>query len=124
MSTIKPGRETDAAIAEKLGWELRRIGRGVPPGCEGMKHPVAYPRYSTVESDAISALEATGRQYVIAKGESGYLCSIGLDGPLEEVVDFSSQSVEYLQPIVTGDAPTLCLAVCAAILQLARGGEG
>lgn len=100
MSTLKPGRETDARVAEVLGWRLARPCYGFPPNCEGMKHPVVYPRYSTSPADAIAALEATGERYTHKKlDESRHAVAIHQKGLFDE----------------WHEAPTLPLAAAVAI---------
>ena len=106
MSTIKSGRETDAAVARALGWQwtsgAMRV-TGYPPGAE-YREPV--PMFSTSPADALAALEATGKDYTIVKDGDRYGCMVWRDAA------HAANGDEF------NFAPTLCLAACAAILQL------
>lgn len=103
MSSVTPGRVTDALVAEKLGWVIETHDNK-PPHFHRTENKSQWTwledwKPSTSPADAISALEATGKSYAFIKHEDGaYGC--GVDGQKFK------------------EAPTLCLAACAAILQL------
>lgn len=115
MSSVTPGRETDALVAEKLGWSDMSNGMfsgeliGNPPiGGFGW---IKVPRYSTVEADAISALEAVRKM-----GWTWFVDSAGFPG--EEYRCVLMANDDDNPKTCHGDAPALCLAACRAILQL------
>lgn len=120
MSTLKAGRETDAAVAEKLGcwkdadgiWWTRHWTQAKAKMYASVRfqlHGADYntstmlPRFSESTTAAIAALEATGKDYDIRKVTGG---------------DKSVQYVVFRVGGGIGRAPTLCLAACMAILQL------
>lgn len=121
MSTIKPGRETDALVAEKLGWtrvpgDWIGIVWRTPPDKSGstiQSDRTFQP--STVPADALAALEATGRPWCVMKcgeDEKGWTTAA-------YIARITDPEMEW------AEAPTLCLAACMAILQLPAGrGEG
>lgn len=108
MSSVTPGRETDARIAEAIGWKLLdRVAMGWRDG---------PPVFSTTDPEsptfqgfepscnpahALAAMEATGTNWDLSKlGDGSYNAYVGGHD---------------------GFAPTLCLAASAAILAWAEG---
>lgn len=113
-------RETDAKVAEALGWKRAVQGGGsVPrwvhiPESQEKWHTLyigahSTPEFSTSRADAIVGLEATGTDFDLRKVTSG-------DGTVQYVVFMVGGGI--------GRGPTLPAAAAAAIIawHAAKGG--
>lgn len=150
MSSVTPGRETDARIAEKLGWSDfftsphngERLG--LPPSAyrprsgNGAYHKRLMD-YSTSPADALAAVAEVQRKhpgwrFCLLGGDRamGYINnspSLGVDESSRR--NFFGWQAEFFgdeDPRVctgerhaTGRGDTIPTAICAAILQLPRG---
>lgn len=149
MSTIKPGRATDAAVARAIGvdpkiihivtnnegesaaamtderdgpwynerqlrqWLEKQQSEGLLCGYV-MGEWKQYPHFSTVEADALAAMEATGRPWCAMKcgeEEKGWTTAA-------YVARITDPEMEW------AEATTLCLAASAAILAWAEAKGG